>query len=268
MTKQSHIIFITLIILLAASFIISIVFGGSYLSLNEIISGITSNEAIKKTIIWDIRIPRVLAGILIGAGLSASGCVLQGLLRNPLADPFTLGISGGAAFGIAVAAILGIGTSAHPLFAGIGALLSVFLVYSVASRKYFSVSTLVLSGVILSFLFSSLVLLIFAVSDEAKLHSTLFWLAGDLSGVEISMVKVTGVIVISGIIVLLFFSRDLDILTLGEEKATHLGVDSSRTIKIIFIIVSLIVGICVISSGIIGFVGLIIPHLIRKLTGP
>ncbi|OGS26523.1 MAG: hypothetical protein A2297_02860 [Elusimicrobia bacterium RIFOXYB2_FULL_48_7] len=265
--KKNTLILLSLILLLALTFAVSLIFGGTRISLSELLS---ANQAsgIMHTIIWKIRIPRIILSMLVGAGLAASGAILQGILRNPLAEPYTLGISGGAAFGATIAVVLGIGALGLPVFAFLGALLSVSFVYLIASKKYFSVSTLVLSGVILSFLFSAVIMLIFSVSRADKVQSTLLWLMGDLSSAETGLTAIVAGFVLTGILVLLLFSREVDILTLGEEKAAYLGVDAASALKILFITTSLITGACVASSGIIGFVGIIIPHFIRQLRGP
>ncbi|OGS21627.1 MAG: hypothetical protein A2252_12635 [Elusimicrobia bacterium RIFOXYA2_FULL_39_19] len=266
--KNKYFFFLFLVIALAASFIISLIFGGTPISFNELLTGLKSSTGIEYAIIWKIRIPRIMLSIFVGAGLAVSGCVLQGILRNPLAEPYTLGISGGAAFGVTVAVLLGIGSLGLPLLAFAGGLLSVFLVYLIASKKYFSVSTLILGGVILSFLFSSMVMLIFSIARTDKIHTTLLWLMGDLSGADTNLILICGLFIFFGILILFVFNREIDILTLGEEKAVFLGIDSAKTLKLLFVITSLITGACVAVSGIIGFVGLLIPHFIRNLTGP
>jgi len=204
-------------------------------------------------------------------GLAAVGCVFQGLLRNPLADPYTLGISGGAAFGATLATITGIAAVSVlslPLCAFIGSLACFYAVYFIASRKNFSVNSLILTGVIFGFIFSSAVLLMLAVASPDKIQSSLIWLTGDLSSPGTRLIFTVSAIVACGIAVLLVFSQELNILALGEEKALTLGVNTGRTKKVIFVTASLITGACVSASGIIGFVGLIIPHLMRKVTGP
>lgn len=260
MRKRTFLFFL-LIVGLFISFFISLTFGGGKVSLDL-------KPEIIHTILWQIRFPRIILSILVGAGLATSGCIFQAILRNPLAEPYTLGISGGAAFGASLGIILKIGTFGLPVCAFLGALLSVFLIYLVASRKFFSIPSLILGGVILSFVFSSLVLLIFALSQTQEIHSTLLWLMGDLSGADFSLIKPAAILILGGILFSLVFNREIDILTLGEEKATHLGVDAQKTLKLLFLISSLITGSCVAVSGIIGFVGLIIPHFIRHFTGP
>ncbi len=254
--------------------LISLFFGGSDIkgvdTLNALF-GSTGVDETTKLIIWKIRIPRILLGVIVGAGLALSGSVFQGVLRNPLADSYTLGISGGAAFGVTLSTILGvekiIGYLSLPLGAFAGAGLATFLVYLIATRKRFSVPTLVLSGVILSFLFSSLVLFILAILSADKVQNTLVWLMGDLSSAETGLIKVVSILVVISSIILIFFSRELDILTLGEEKATHLGIEVETIKKIFFFFFSFITGVCVSASGVIGFVGLVVPHLMRKIVG-
>ncbi|MCK5578284.1 MAG: iron ABC transporter permease [Planctomycetes bacterium] len=228
------------------------------------------------TIIWQIRFPRLIAALLIGAGLAAVGCAFQGILRNPLAEPYTLGISGGAALGGTVAIIFiskfnlpgWVTTIGLPLAALVGALLSLFLVYLIASRLYFSVTGLILGGVLLSFIFSSLVLLIMTLAQPDEVKSTLLWMAGNLSMVQPDLLKISSVFIIPGIIILFIFGRDLDVITLGDEKAQHLGIKIIQIRQFLFVISSLIVAFCVANAGMIAFVGLLIPHLMRILMGP
>jgi iron complex transport system permease protein len=247
-------------------------FGGSDLPVNEITHAVFHPGAqdTASIIVWKLRFPRLLIGLLSGMGLAACGCVFQGMLKNPLADPYTLGISGGAALGVAIASVAGIaklGAVFIPLCAFIGSMISVVFVFVAASRRQFSISMMLLSGVILGFLFSSLVLLIFAVADTQKIHATLMWLMGDLSSAPYSSIKLSALIVLPGIAVLSFFGRELNILTLGDEKAKHLGVETVEVKQFLFVIASLITAVCVSVAGVIGFVGIIMPHFVRKITG-
>ena len=127
---------------------------------------------------------------------------------------------------------------------------------------------LILAGVVISYLAGAVVLLMFALVSTDSVRSIMLWLMGDLSSAEFGVIRVTWFFVIGSIIYLYFYSREIDILTLGEEKASHLGVDTQRTMKLLFVIASLITGVCVAASGIIGFVGLIVPHFVRKFSGP
>lgn len=257
------------------SFLIALSSGGVSLSIKEVWAALShGGSEINETIVWQIRLPRILLGLLVGGGLAASGCVFQGMLRNPLADPYTLGISGGAAFGAA----LGVLTSARfvipmgsywlPFCAFLGALIATVLVYILATRMLFSTSSLILGGILLSFLFTSLVFLIFAVSRAEDVQRTVLWLMGDLSGAQYPIIKSVAIFLGAGLTVLFLFTPDLNILTLGEEKALHLGVSVDRLVKFLFILSALVTGTCVSASGIIGFVGLMIPHLTRQITGP
>ncbi|MFH1504438.1 MAG: iron ABC transporter permease [Candidatus Omnitrophota bacterium] len=269
MNKKAIVILSIFTLVLVLSFIIAGFAGGSKLAIKDAIYFFFHPGAsgIERDIIWQIRVPRIILGLLVGAGLACCGAVFQGLLRNPLAEPYTLGISGGAALGASLGVILKVYGGWLPVFAFCGSTISVFAIYSIASRKHFSNSVLILAGVILSFLFSSLVFLIFSLSKAEDVHGIVLWLMGDLSSASNSLIRVIPFFILPGIAALLAFSRDLNILTLGEEKATHLGVNSAKVKKILFISASCITGACVAASGIIGFVGLIIPHFVRKFTG-
>ena len=267
-------LFIVLVVLLAGVSAVCLTIGSSSIPLKEVLRALLHPDVhnVVHTIIWGIRLPRILLALLVGAGLAASGCVFQGVLRNPLAEPFTLGISGGAAFGVTVGTVFGLrqyfGYYGIALLAFCGALLSVVLVYMVASRKYFSVPTLILAGVILSFVFSSVVLLIFSLARSTDVHNVLMWLMGDMSAAQYTILKPVALFVLAGIALLFYLSRDINLLSLGEEKATNLGLNTENIRRVLFIIASLITGACVSASGIIGFVGLLVPHFMRQITGP
>jgi iron complex transport system permease protein len=274
MTTNSRRIFIfaMLIFALFASIIFALALGSVNIKLSQI-AGLLMHpiESIPSTILWQIRIPRIILAIIIGMGLAVSGSVFQGILRNPLADPYTLGISGGAAFGVSIGILLGISNTflyLKPLLAFAGSGLSIFLVYYVASKNKFSLHSLILAGVIIGFIFSSLVLLLFALSNPAKINSVMLWLMGDLSSTDPKLLPAMGVIIVAGTIGLIVSGKQIDILTLGEEKAVTLGINPDLLKKLAFITASLITACCVSISGVIGFVGLIIPHVMRKLLGP
>ena len=261
-------------IILGVGFILSVIlsflFGATNFSFKSIIHTLfhPGTKSTLQTIIWQIRLPRIILGIFVGAGLASCGATFQGVLRNPLAESYTLGVSGGAALGATLGIVFGASGLYSALFAFLGSLLSISLVYVIANKKHFSNTTLILGGVILSFLFSSLVLLILAVSRSEKVHSAILWLMGDLSSAPNSLVTLIPFIVLPAIIVLVIFGRDINILTLGEEKATHLGLNVGVIRKLIFAVASFITAVCVSCAGIIGFVGLIIPHFMRFIFGP
>jgi len=218
-------------------------------------------------IITQIRLPRVLMGMAVGAGLAMAGAVFQGILQNPLADPYTLGVSGGAALGVAVGAVLLPVPAGVYLFAFAGALLAIFFVYLIASRGVFTVTLLILGGIVLSYVFSSFIMLFFSLVQPMKFQSVLLWLMGDLSSADTGQsVRVTEAVLV-GAVVLMAFHREMDVLMLGTERSGQLGLDSTWMVKLLFVIASLITAACVAASGVVGFVGLIVPHFVRRFTG-
>lgn len=269
MKSMGKIILLSLLCLAAC--IIALFFGGSSLSVADIVSGLMHPRSTESaaTILWHIRMPRIMLGLVTGIGLAASGCVFQGMLRNPLADPYTLGISGGAAFGATLGMIVAgaAGTIFLPFWAFGGTLIAVVLVYAAASRREFSNATLILSGVILGFIFSSMVLLIFALADARQVHAAILWLMGDLSTSQASVRTAAFVGIPPAVVALAVFSRELDILSLGDDKASHLGVEPGFVKKMLFVAASFITALCVCAAGVIGFVGLMIPHFMRSIVG-
>jgi len=225
-------------------------------------------------VVMEVRLPRILTSALVGGGLAVAGAVFQAILLNPLADPYTLGISSGAAFGASLAIILtifGIAIPAWfsiPLFAFMGAMATLIGVFSLASTdNRLSSNTLILSGVIIAAILSAGIGFIKYLADE-QVSIIIFWLMGSFVGRTWGDVLTTSVIVFPGLLFTLYFARDLNIMALGERTANTLGVDSSRVKKMLLVCASLITAICVSVSGIIGFIGLIIPHLLRMIMGP
>ncbi len=226
-----------------------------------------------KSIIWNLRLPRVLLGGVIGASLSVAGAAFQGMFKNPMADPYVLGISSGAALGATLAIVFKIDVSffsisSITIFAFIGALLAVFTVYNIARVKNkVPVTTLLLAGVAVGQFLTAIISFIMILSDKDMVKIT-YWTLGSLSGkgwepvIGIALPSTLGIIVIS------FFARDLNILLTGEESAQSLGVDVERTKTYILLLGTFITAISVSVCGIIGFVGLIIPHIVRILMGP
>jgi len=219
------------------------------------------------TIIWQLRVPRIFLAFLVGAGLSCCGVVFQAMLRNALAEPYTLGVSSGAALGAALAIMFNLGVFFITTSSFLGSLVTIFVLYAIASRKHFDNNTMILAGVALSLLFSSLVLLVFAVARKEGVHSAVIWLMGDLSSARPEVIKAVAFFILAGIFTLIAFARDLDIICLGDEKAGHLGLNVILTKRILFVVASIITGAAISAAGIIGFVGLIIPHIARFLFG-
>ncbi len=223
-----------------------------------------------KTIIFSIRLPRIIFAGLVGAALSVAGVVFQGLLRNPLADPYILGISGGSAVGAIIAILTGLNIFLFgiPGMAFMGALITILMVYGIAkTKKEIHSTTLLLAGVIVNAFFSAIIMFLISTTGERDLHSVMFWLMGDLSLSEWKEIILTGLFLMIGLTVIYSYSRHLNLIVTGEETAMQLGVNVERTKKILLVAASLITGVAVSVSGIIGFVGLIIPHMMRMLLG-
>lgn len=218
-------------------------------------------------ILFKIRVPRLILGIVVGAALSSAGVILQGMFRNPLVEPYTLGISGGAAAAVGLVIVTGLsGTFPQiiPLAGFAGAIGATVLVYFIASSGgRLTIPTLLLTGIIVSFLSSSLIMLLMSLAKGEELHGIMFWIMGNLQETNLSFIIIVSFILLTGIFISFLFARDLNALVLGEEEATHLGIEVERTKKILFILASLLTGVAVSASGVIGFVGLMIPHLIR-----
>jgi len=219
-------------------------------------------------IIWQLRIPRVILGIIVGASLGVSGAVLQGLLKNPLADPYVLGVSSGAAVGIALGILSGVTVLwSVPLFGFMGALLTLLLVYLIAVKNgKLPILSLVLAGIIVNAVFSSIIMLLLSFADQ-KMQGIMLWLMGNLSIVNVELLPFAGVLLCILSICALAFYRELNMLTAGEESAISFGVKTESVKKILFIIVSLLTAVAVSLSGMIGFIGLVVPHIVRFCVG-
>ena len=219
-------------------------------------------------IIWDIRLPRTLLALIVGSGLAAAGATYQGVLRNPLADPFILGTSSAAAAGVMLSSVMGL----HHYwlyFLSLGfALFSIFLVYRIAQMQgRAQVQTLVLTGVVVSLFFNAAVFLVFSVFYRESFN-TLFYLLGSLTEGEPTRISVSSAIIVFGFALTWLHARELNLLTQGEETAQHLGVEVERIRKILFAAASAMVAAAVAAAGMIGFVGLIVPHMMRIIMGP
>lgn len=265
--KRNLSIILILLLILIAAFFIALSFGAVLISPFTIFKG--SNLEI-----LSLRLSRIALGMVVGASLAVAGCMLQGLLRNPLAEPYVLGISSGAGLGAVIAIVLGIsgmffGISLLPFIAFIGAALTMILVYNLAKMgEKIPVQGLILAGVIVGSVFSSILLFLISLSQNQLVHDAIWWLLGNLQIYDIKLLILVSVISIIGIAIALFFSRELNAIALGEEEALHLGIDIERLKKMLFIVASLITAAGVSACGIIGFVGLIIPHTMRLITGP
>ncbi len=235
---------------------------------SEKLSFFELNES-QQAILFDIRLPRILVGATIGASLAVAGASLQSLLRNPLAEPYLLGVSNGAALGTMLAFVFFAQIEfARPIMAFAGASLATFAVYQMAkSRAGMNTERLVLSGVIVTTFLSSIIVLLTSLLDAAKLRSFTFWLLGDLSQATKNGFYLTLIVAMLGTIILNSQAKALNLMMIGERDAFDFGVEVKKTRLIVFGTASALVGISVAASGSVGYVGLIVPHLVRLAIG-
>jgi iron complex transport system permease protein len=268
--------FVRVLVLLAALLVVTILVctsvGSVRIDLVRALFG-SGDDNIDSLILFRTRLPRALLGAIVGGALAAAGAALQALLRNPLAEPHLLGVSGGAAFGGVVAlALSGAGSRESlflaPLGAFAGALVIMLLVYRLGTvRGRLQPYTFLLAGVVCNAFTGALIMFVNAVADFFQAHGILFWLMGSLAIQSYWMVLASAVYLIVGGGCLMFYTRQFNALSLGEEGAAQLGVDVGQTRRVAFVVSSLLVGAAVSVSGIIGFVGLIVPHVARLLLG-
>jgi iron complex transport system permease protein len=232
----------------------------------DVVTG-TGTE-VDRTILLDLRLPRVLLAILVGAGLSVAGAVFQALLRNPLAEPYILGISSGGTVGAVIAIGLGLGAIFVPAASFAGSLIVMAVVYATAHRRgQLDTYALLLSGVMTGAFFNALILLVIAVFNQ-ELRNAFLWLMGNLSGARAGMLAVVAPPALLAIGGLLSLSRTFNLIATGDETAMQLGVNVTAVKRTAYLLASLLTGVVVSVSGIVGFVGLIIPHISRMLFGP
>jgi len=252
--------------------VFSTAIGSEHVSLDAILKIVTGRAAEvtpeERVIISGIRLPRVLMAVVVGAALSVAGAAYQALLRNPLADPYVLGVSTGGALGAIAATVFTESIQvSRPLAAFVGATLTIAVVYALGqSKRGGSTERLILAGVIVNALLSSAVIFMVTAASGIRQRSVLSWLIGDLSG-ESRLLAPVSAFVITGILVVCFNSRSLNLMMTGEEDAVALGVEVPRVKVAVYLAASLITGAAVAVSGVIGFVGLIIPHAIRLAGG-
>ncbi|MBF0200076.1 MAG: iron ABC transporter permease [Desulfamplus sp.] len=246
-----------------------------------VLMSISDNEFITKgineahaVIVMDVRLPRILTCASVGASLALSGVIFQGILLNPLADPYTLGVSAGAAFGASIALLLNLGALfvSVPLSAFAGACATLFFVIYLSytgksSSPLLSSNSLILSGIIVAAILSAGISFLKYTADE-QVGVIIFWLMGSFASKTWMDAAVTAVFLLVGFMISLMFARDLNLISLGERSASSLGVDTSKVTLILLVTGSLLAAVSVSVSGIIGFVGLLIPHMVRLVTGP
>ncbi|HXD30429.1 MAG TPA: iron ABC transporter permease [Pyrinomonadaceae bacterium] len=264
----------SLLALLLGVFILASLIGSESLPFASSLCALTGKSGCglspeQQAILLDIRVPRILLAGAVGMCLAAAGAAYQALLRNPLAEPYLLGVSNGAAVGTMVSLVfLGSQEWTRPAMAFVGALVASFAVYQLArGRAGASPERLILAGVIVTTFLSSAIVFITTLMDATRIRSFTFWLLGDLSGATTGLLTLAVVVAVVGSIVLAAFARPLNLLMLGERDAFDLGVEVSRVRLIVFIVAGLLVGTSVASSGSVGYVGLVVPHLVRLSFG-
>lgn len=226
------------------------------------------HNSMEHLILTKIRFPRILLGIAVGGSLALAGVILQGIYRNPLVEPYTLGISGGASLGVTLVIVTGfslqLGGLLLPASGFAGALVATIFVYALSLRQgKIVIYKMVLIGVTFSFIASSLMLLLISTTTAENLHGIIFWVMGSLDESSGNLIITVSVISLLGLAVSCIFFRSLNALRLGEASATHLGVNTNVSVKILFLVASILTGVSVSVAGIIGFVGLIIPQFLR-----
>ncbi|KGR92304.1 corrinoid ABC transporter permease [Ureibacillus massiliensis 4400831 = CIP 108448 = CCUG 49529] len=236
------------------------------------LSEIPINE---EMIIWNIRFPRVVLALCVGASLSLAGAAFQGLLRNPLADPYTIGVSSGASLGAVIVlffqiTIIGLGSFTLPIVAIISGLITLLVVFGLVrlSSRSLAIETIILAGIIVGAFIGALVSLLISLGDRDAMTQIIYWLYGSVGMRGWNYVQLIVPFMLVGTIILIYHYRELNALALGEEAADHIGVNVKKGKTFVLIGASLLTGAAVAVSGSIGFVGLVIPHVVRLVVGP
>jgi iron complex transport system permease protein len=279
--KKMGVILPAMFVLLLFTIILAVALGAVYVPLGRSFRiildniGLISDPTLPEdqiSIIYRVRLPRVIVACIAGAALSACGAVMQGLFRNPMADPGVLGVSSGAGLGAIIAITTGIAARSiytMPVFAAIGALCAVTVIYLLSLRRgRIAPLTLILSGIAVSTFIGAVTQFILIKSNTYEVRRFVSWTMGGLSGMMWEQVRLITFPVLALLAVMMMFSRDLNLLQLGEEEAQSLGLEPSRTRKILLLISSLITATAISVCGPISFVGLIVPHIMRLIAGP
>lgn len=261
-----------LTVVLLGTGLISLYIGPTPIPFLKIVCPFWGEDSVEHTILFKIRFPRIILGFAIGGALGLSGAILQGVFRNPLVEPYTLGISGGAGLGITINIVLRlyekVGILSLPVSGFLGAIFTVILVYilSIKGRKL-KVQQLLLTGVMISFVSSALMMFLMAISKVEDLYGIIFWIMGSLHEPDPFLVKLMLVVSLLGLLISYFLWQELNAFFLGEEEAVYLGINVERARHLLFIIASFLAGVSVSLAGIIGFVGLVVPHFMRIILG-
>lgn len=283
---RNALVFVGLVALLACAVLLSIGLGAVRIPparIVEVLSGGLQDPSIARDslVLFNIRLPRTLLGLLVGSGLAVSGALIQGLFRNPLADPALVGVSAGA--GLATAAVIVLGDLALarlglpgplpytvlPIGAFLGSLAAMVLLYLIATRSgRTSVATMLLAGIALAAFSGALTGLLVFVSDDRQLRDLTFWTLGSIGGASWAKIAATAPAILPMLVAVPFLGRGLNALVLGEAEAFHLGIPVERLKRTLILLVAVAVGASVAAAGVIGFIGLVVPHILRLMIGP
>lgn len=275
---QTSIKALILCVILCISLVTALQFGSTFISLDQIIPALmammdpNATTTMTNTIISDIRLPRLIYSVLTGIGLSLVGLLMQTVTRNALADPYVLGVSSGASTGAVFAIIMGgiplLEAYNTPVFAALGAALSIILVLLCVGKSNSPVK-LILIGMGMTGIFSALtMMIIYGAKHEAQVRSAMFWLLGSFAGIQWGDLPLTAIIVTLFMLYIYMFNQDLDVLLLGNHEAAQMGLSVKQLQLSIVIISSIVIATLVSKVGVVGFIGLIIPHLARIIGGP
>lgn len=274
--KKNISIYITAVLILLILVFLSLFIGSTYISPAEIFQFLFQSSDLSSSaeiILSEIRLPRIILAFLVGSGLAVAGSVFQGVIKNPMVDPYIVGISAGAGTGVMTALFFGIeitflGLSTLPFFAFLGAVLTVFTVYQLAKvGNKLPVLTFLLAGVALSFILNSVMSFLMVIRTE-NLQQLVYWLMGSLAGSSWNDITMIIPYYLTALIVIIYYLKELNILLLGEESAAHLGLNVEKLKIILLAAASLLTASVVSVSGSIGFIGLVVPHMARMLIGP
>lgn len=270
LTRQRLILYLSILfILLVIVFLVSLTLGTKEFSLIDTLRVLTrsSENSIQSEIIFKLRLPRILTAMLVGASLSIVGAVFQALLKNPLAEPYILGVSSGGALGAIIAIAIGLQMAGISLFSFSGSLFAFFIVF-LFGRRYGEIdpNSLLLVGVMINSFFSAVILLVVSLIDQS-FRTALFWLMGNLSLTDYNSILIIATITFISVFTFLLFSNQYNLISIDEENAKQFGVNTNLLKNLSFLFGSLLIGVIVANVGIIGFVGLVVPHMCRLIFG-
>jgi iron complex transport system permease protein len=256
-----------------AALLLSLTIGAADVPAREVLAAVTGRgDATARAIVLDLRLPRALLALVAGGGLALSGAVFQALLRNPLAEPYVLGVSNGAAVGAVALVVTGVARAAPaliPIAALVGALAAVFLVFRIATQVGRGLDTrvLLLAGVVVGAFLNAIILLLLTFADVESFRSAIFWMMGSLAGASWGALGLVALYTFPAAIGLTAFARAFNLISLGEETAAFLGARVERVKVLSYVVASLLVAASVAVCGVIGFIGLVVPHALRMMWG-